>query len=127
MIVIAAVIAVSMKLVGVLLILRAVIPATARRFSASPEIMAIAASVIGAASVWFGLQGSLTWDTPAGPSIVVASMCGFILSILPVPAFLKKRREQKDAVQFSSEVHLIMAQNKQQITLTENNLSCLQC
>ena len=108
MIVIAAVIAVSMKLVGVLLITALLIipAATARRLSASPEIMAISASVIGAASVWFGLQGSLTWDTPAGPSIVVASMCGFILSILPVPTFLKKRRSgQKNAAQFSSEVH----------------------
>lgn len=98
MVIIAAVIAVSMKLVGVLLITALLIipAATARRLSASPEMMAVYASVIGAASVWFGLQGSLTWDTPAGPSIVVAAMIGFILSILPAPAFIKNWRYKED-------------------------------
>ena len=32
------------------------------------------ASILGAASVWLGLEGSLKWDTPAGPSIVVAAL-----------------------------------------------------
>ena len=90
MIIIAAVIAVSMKLVGVLLITALLIipAATARRFSASPEIMAVLASVIGAASVWLGLNGSLKWDTPAGPSIVVAAMFCFIISLLPITGFI---------------------------------------
>ena len=35
------------------------------------------ASILGAASVWLGLEGSLEWDTPAGPSIVVAALAFF--------------------------------------------------
>ena len=100
MTVIAAVIAVSMKLVGVLLITALIIiPAvTARRFAPSPEVMAILASIIGICSVVLGLNGSLEWDTPAGPSIVVAAMGLFIVSILPVPAAFKtlfQAKEQK--------------------------------
>ena len=82
MILVAAVIAVSMKLVGVLLIIPA---ATARRFSASPEQMAVIAALVGMASVWIGLEGSLQWDTPAGPSIVVAALICFVISIFPRP------------------------------------------
>ena len=85
----AAVIAVSMKIVGVLLITALLIipAAAARRFSASPEQMALIAIIIGICSVWLGLWGSLEWDTPAGPSIVVAAIVCFILSILPLPKF----------------------------------------
>jgi len=87
MVLVAAVIAVSMKLVGVLLITALLIipAATARRFSISPEHMAIIAAIIGALSVFVGLNGSLRWDTPAGPSIVVAALAGFIISVLPMP------------------------------------------
>ena len=87
MVLVAAVIAVSMKLVGVLLITALLIipAATARRFSTSPEHMAIIASAIGALSVVVGLNGSMQWDTPAGPSIVVAALAGFIISVLPIP------------------------------------------
>ena len=87
MVLVAAVIAVSMKLVGVLLITALLIipAATARRFSTSPEHMAITAAAIGALSVVVGLNGSLKWDTPAGPSIVVAALAGFIISVLPIP------------------------------------------
>ena len=83
----AAVIAVSMKIVGVLLITALLIipAAAARRFSASPEQMAFIALIIGSCSVWLGLWGSLEWDTPSGPSIVVAALVCFILSILPLP------------------------------------------
>ena len=85
MILMAAVIAISMKIVGVLLITALLIipAATARRFATTPEMMALVASIIGAASVWIGLEGSLNWDTPAGPSIVVAALLGFIISLLP--------------------------------------------
>ena len=87
MILVAAVIAVSMKLVGVLLITALLIipAATARRFSASPEQMAVIAALVGMASVWIGLEGSLQWDTPAGPSIVVAALICFVLSMLHQP------------------------------------------
>ena len=92
MVLMAAVIAISMKIVGVLLITALlIIPvSTARRFAITPEMMAVVASIIGAASVWIGLEGSLRWDTPAGPSIVVAALLGFILSLLPVQWLYKR-------------------------------------
>ncbi|MEM7775394.1 MAG: metal ABC transporter permease [Pseudomonadota bacterium] len=82
----AAVIAVSMKIVGVLLITAMLIipAATARRFASGPEQMAVLAAVIGVAAVLGGLFGSLEWDTPTGPSIVVAALLLFLLSLLPV-------------------------------------------
>ena len=88
-VILAAVIAVSMKIVGVLLITALLIipAAAARRFSSSPEQMALIAIIIGICSVWLGLLGSLEWDTPAGPSIVVAALGCFIFSILPLPKF----------------------------------------
>jgi zinc transport system permease protein len=96
MVLMAGVIAISMKIVGVLLITALLIipAATARRFSGNPEIMAVMASILGAASVWLGLEGSLKWDTPAGPSIVVAALAFFIISVLPLPKF--KRRENEN-------------------------------
>ena len=92
----AAVIAVSMKIVGVLLITALLIipAAAARRFSKSPEQMALIAIIIGVFSVWLGLSGSLEFDTPAGPSIVVAALSFFIFSILPLPK-LKQRNQFK--------------------------------
>ncbi len=100
MILVAAVIAVSMKLVGVLLITALLIipAATARRLSSSPEQMAIIAAIIGALSVWIGLRGSLEWDTPAGPSIVVAALVCFVLSILPLPKVWAKRKSPRSVV-----------------------------
>jgi zinc transport system permease protein len=47
--------------------------------------MAIIAAAVGALSVVVGLNSSLQWDTPAGPSIVVAALAGFIISVLPMP------------------------------------------
>lgn len=87
MLLMAAVIAIAMKIVGVLLITAMLIipAATARRFSSGPEQMAIVAACLGVAAVIGGLFGSLEWDTPAGPSIVVAALGLFILSILPLP------------------------------------------
>ena len=50
--------------------------------------MAVIAAFIGIISVLLGLNGSLVWDTPAGPSIVVAALGCFTFSILPF-RFLK--------------------------------------
>ncbi len=82
MLMIALVIALSMKIVGVLLITSMMIipAATARRFSRTPEQMALFAAVIGAVAVILGLAGSWQWDTPAGPSVVVGSSLLFVLS-----------------------------------------------
>ena len=78
------IIAISMQLVGVLLIVSLLIipAATARKFANSPEQMAILAMVAGLISVTAGLWGSLQFDTPAGPSIVLAASILFILSLL---------------------------------------------
>lgn len=86
MLLMAVVIAIAMKIVGIMLITSLLIipAAAARRFSATPEIMAVFASLIGAAAVVGGLFGSLTYDTPSGPSIVVAALILFMLSLLPV-------------------------------------------
>ena len=81
---IALTVAVMMKVVGLLLVTSLLIipAATARRFAGNPEIMALLASLIGCLAVVGGLYGSFTWDTPAGPSIVVAACVLFIGSFL---------------------------------------------
>ena len=81
----AVVIAISLKIIGALLITALLIipAASARRLSASPEQMAVIAALIGAASVVGGLFASLNYDTPSGPSIVVAAMVLFVLSLVP--------------------------------------------
>ncbi len=86
MLLLAAVIAISMKIVGVLLITAMLIipAATARRFAAGPEQMAIVAALVGAIAVIAGLFSSLEFDTPAGPSIVVAALALFVLSLFPI-------------------------------------------
>jgi zinc transport system permease protein len=86
MLLMAVVIAIAMKIVGIMLITSLLIipAAAARRFSPTPEIMAVLASLIGAVAVVGGLFGSLTYDTPSGPSIVVAALILFMLSLLPV-------------------------------------------
>jgi zinc transport system permease protein len=84
MILMAGVIAIAMKIVGILLITSLlVIPAaTARRFAGGPEQMALLAAAIGAVAVVLGLFGSLEFDTPSGPSVVVAALCLFLASLL---------------------------------------------
>lgn len=86
MILMATVIAISMKIVGVLLITAMLIipAATARRFATGPEHMAVLAAVIGGVAVVAGLFGSLEWDTPTGPSIVVAALVTFLVALLPL-------------------------------------------
>lgn len=83
MIMLALVIAVAIKIVGVLLISALLIipAATARRFSSSPEMMACLASLLGSLGVMAGLATSYQWDTPAGPSVVVACFAFFIISL----------------------------------------------
>jgi zinc transport system permease protein len=85
MLLMAVVIAISIKLVGVLLITALlVIPAaTARRITGGPEAMALASSLVGCCAVVGGLFGSLEWDTPSGPSIVVAALLLFVASLVP--------------------------------------------
>ena len=83
MLLIAIVIAVALKIVGVLLITSLLIipAAAARRFATTPEQMAALAALVGALAVAGGLAGSWVWDTPSGPSIVVAAAALFALSL----------------------------------------------
>jgi zinc transport system permease protein len=86
MLLLAMVIAVAMKIIGVLLITSLlIIPAAcARNFAKSPEQMAILASIIGMCSVSAGLGTSFYFDLPTGPAIVVSAACLFLLSLFRV-------------------------------------------
>ncbi len=86
MLLMALTIAIAMKVVGILLITSLLIipAATARRHAATPEAMAVHAALIGAVAVAGGLFGSLRFDTPSGPSIVVAALILFLFSLLPL-------------------------------------------
>lgn len=84
MLLIAVVIAVAMKIVGVLLITSLLIipAAAAQRHARTPEQMAGGASLLGLLAVCGGLALSWFKDTPAGPSIVVCAAALFLLSFL---------------------------------------------
>ena len=83
-ILIAILVAGAMKVVGALLVTALLIipAAAARKLSKTPEQMAILAIVSGIISVLAGLTASFLWDTPAGPSIVMAATGLFLLSQL---------------------------------------------
>lgn len=78
----AIVVAVAIKVVGVLLIgAMLIIPAaTARSFSNTPEKMAIFAALIGIFCSMAGLQSSYIFDTPTGPTIVTVCAILFIIT-----------------------------------------------
>ncbi len=84
MLLIAAVIALAMKIVGILLITSLLIipAAAARHFSQTPEQMAGLAALLGVSAVVIGLGASLEFDTPSGPTIVTAAVGLFFLSLL---------------------------------------------
>ncbi|WP_395174859.1 metal ABC transporter permease [Roseibium alexandrii] len=88
----AIVIAISLKIIGALLITALLIlpAAAARRWAGSPEQMAVIAAFAGMVAVVAGLNGSLYYDTPSGPSIVVAAMLIFVLSLFPVRRLIQK-------------------------------------
>ena len=80
----AAVVAVGMKIVGMLLIISLLIvpAAAARRLVRSPESMAVGAAVVGVVSVLLGLSASLQWDLPSGPMIVLVAAAFFAIALL---------------------------------------------
>lgn len=89
MLLVALVIAVAMKIVGVLLITSLMIipAATARKLSQTPVQMASIASVLGCLAVCGGLWASYHWDTPTGPSVVV---CAALLFLVAYTAPIRK-------------------------------------
>ena len=82
-IILAGIIAISIKMIGVLLItgLLLIPPAMSRNFSKSPKEMVIYSILGGIVSVIIGLFCSLELNTPSGPNIIVASMFLFIISL----------------------------------------------
>lgn len=85
------VVAVSIKIVGILLIASMLIiaPAAARQLSRSPEAMAIFACLIGMIAVVFGIYFSFEFDTPSGPTIVAALAAIFAI-LFPLTNFFRK-------------------------------------
>jgi len=82
MILLALVIAVALKVVGILLITALLIipAATARLYSKSPKQMVMLSVLVAIAAVVLGLLASLGWDFPTGPAIVVSASCLFFVS-----------------------------------------------
>lgn len=108
MLLLAIVIAIAMKIVGILLITSLLIipAATARRYGSSPEQMAVLASLIGVVGVIGGLYGSRHFDTPSGPSIVVAALAIFILSLLPLNRLVRGKPRSDSPPTVSAEPNL---------------------
>lgn len=90
----AVTVAVAIKVVGALLIAAMLIipAAAARSLARSPEAMAIGAVIIGMLAVGGGLEMSLLFDSPAGPSIVAVAAIVYALS-LPLSAILARRNK----------------------------------
>ncbi len=84
MLLLAVVVALAMKVVGILLVTSMlIIPASAvRSLSRTPEQMGVLAAVAGLMSVAVGLWASYQFDVPAGPSIVATSSALFVVSLL---------------------------------------------
>lgn len=78
----AVMIALSMKIVGILLITALLIipAATARPFSRSPEQMLGFTLLISLVSLLLGLLAAFFWDLPTGPSIVLIATLFFLLT-----------------------------------------------
>ena len=87
----AAIIAISIKMIGLLLITgMLIIPAaTARNVSNSPKGMIIFSVIGGLLSVFLGLFSSLNFNTPSGPSIIVAALILFIISLFRIKQTIK--------------------------------------
>jgi zinc transport system permease protein len=81
MILLALVVAVALKVVGILLITAMLIipAAAARQVTKSPNQMVFVSSLLAALTVIAGLYLSYGWDLPAGPAIVVSASCLFFI------------------------------------------------
>ena len=77
----AVTVAVSIKVVGLLLISALLIipAAAARNISQTPETMVITTAIIGVISAVSGLQFSYFFNSPPGPSIVCVSLVCFLI------------------------------------------------
>ena len=80
MILLAMLISLALKVLGILLITALLIipAATARLFSKSPKQMVLLSVFIAIVAVFLGLYSSLSWDFPTGPAIVVSASFLFL-------------------------------------------------
>ena len=94
MVMLAAIVAFAMKIVGIILtVALLIIPAAAaRQFARTPEQMAVLAAVFGVIAVIFGLMLSVEFDTPPGPSIVVNAIGIFIIGVVATTIVRKRKR-----------------------------------
>jgi zinc transport system permease protein len=78
----ALLVALALKVVGALLITAMLIipAAAARALARTPEAMALGAAALGTLSAVAGLGASWRWDSPAGPSVVVAATLALALA-----------------------------------------------
>ena len=85
-ILLAALIAISIKMIGVLLITGLLIipTAMARNLSNNPKQMVVLSIIGGLLSVFIGLYASFEINTASGPSIVVVALILFILSLIRI-------------------------------------------
>jgi zinc transport system permease protein len=83
-IMLAAVVAIAIKIVGALLVTAMlIIPAAAsRRFASTPRQMVILSVAVGVGAVLAGLWFSFRWDTPSGPSVIAAAVLMFFAGLL---------------------------------------------
>ena len=82
----AAIIAISIKMVGILLITgMLIIPAAmARNLANNPQQMVVLSIIGGILAVLVGLFSSMQFNSASGPSIITAALLLFILSFLKI-------------------------------------------
>ena len=90
----AAIIAISIKIVGLLLITGMLImpAAMARNVSNNPNQMVKLSIVGGLLSVIIGLFSSLQINTPSGPSIITAALVLFCLTLIKIKKFSELKK-----------------------------------
>lgn len=84
MLLLALVVALAMKVVGILLVTSMLIipAAAARALTRTPEAMGAVAALLGMVAVFAGLGASYQFDIPAGPGIVAAASILFLFGLL---------------------------------------------
>ncbi len=97
MILLAAVIAIAMKVVGIILTVSLLIipAATARQIANTPERMAVLASIVGVIAVVGGLLMSLEIDSPPGPSIVIFAVVLLLVALFGSRMLMRHNRSFK--------------------------------
>ena len=90
----AAIIAISIKIVGLLLITgMLIIPAAlARNISNNPKQMVIFSIIGGLLSVLIGLFSSLEFNTASGPSIITAALILFLITLIKTQKFSELKK-----------------------------------